>query len=134
MHATCHMIMPHGFFGSAPLCSLASCGRISASVLSTGRPSAAADGSCSGAAIAESAGAMRKVGKKKASSLLARSPSSLPWRPLNRDSVPYWARRLRRREGGWKNKEKTAEEKTRERERRKERGEERQKEKISGLD
>ena len=106
------------FFGSAPLCSLASCGRISANVLSAGRPSAAARvGSCSGAA----ADAVRNVGKKKASSLLAHSESSLPWRPLNRDSVPYWARRLQER-GRGRETEKRKEEREIEGEREREKG------------
>lgn len=72
-----------------PLFSLATSGRIRASVLSTRSSSPA----CS---VRE---AVLKFGKKKASSLLARSLSSLPCTALNSVCVPYCARKLQEARG-----------------------------------
>lgn len=73
-----------------PLFSLAAWGRIRASVLSTRSSSPA----CS---VRE---AVLKLGKKKASSLLACSMSSLPCSALNGVCVPYCARKLQEAVGG----------------------------------
>lgn len=72
-----------------PLFSLATSDRIRASVLSTRSSSP----SCS---VTE---AVLKLGKKKASSLLAWSMSSLPCTALNSICVPYCARKLQEAKG-----------------------------------
>lgn len=73
----------------APLLSLATSGRIRASVLSTGSSSPSCF--CTEALL--------KLGKKKASSLLAWSLSSLPCTALNTGCVPYCARKLQEARG-----------------------------------
>lgn len=73
-----------------PLLSLATSGRIRASVLSTRSSSP----SCS------TTEAVLKLGKKKASSLLAWSLSSLPCTALINVCVPYCARKLQEARGG----------------------------------
>ncbi|TNN84462.1 hypothetical protein EYF80_005162 [Liparis tanakae] len=79
-----------GSQGAPPLLSLATSGRIRASVLSTGSSSP----SCSVTEV------VLKFGKKKASSLLAWSMSSLPCTALNSVCVPYCARKLQEAKGG----------------------------------
>lgn len=79
----CVLVLVH-LAPALPLLSLATSGRIRASVLSTRSSSP----SCS---VAE---AVLKLGKKKASSLLAWSMSSLPCTALNSVCVPYCARKL----------------------------------------
>lgn len=72
-----------------PLFSLATSGRIRASVLST----------CSSSSSCSVTEAVLKLGKKKASSLLAWSLSSLPCTALNSVCVPYCARKLQEARG-----------------------------------